>query len=233
MVQVWIIDTARPDVDRYAAMLDTDETARAEKLRSPSDRATFIVTHGAVREILAEYLAVGPRDLCWRRGPNGKPALDETALPGVRAVPEVNYSESGGLAMLAISEQRAVGVDVQRVPDPQTATRVAARYFAPAEARVVTQAPPQQAADRFARLWSRKEAWIKAHGGRLGQGVGLSVRAADGVVVDPGGRLPGVSRLHDLPAPQGFRAAVALLGASPYEVRMVEWRRAGRQHENR
>ena len=228
MAEVWIIDTDLPAlaVDGCAALLDAGEARRAERLRDASDRARFIVVHGAVRQILAGYLDVDPRDLVWRSGPNGKPALDEAALPGVRKVPAYNYSESAGVAMLAVSEQRAVGVDVQRVPDPRTALRMAARYFDPAEARFVAQAVPRLAAERFARLWSRKEAWTKSHGARLGQGVGLPVRTADGLVVDPHGRLPGVCRLSDLPAPPGFCAAVALRGAAPFDVRMRRWARA-------
>jgi hypothetical protein len=78
--------------------------------------------------------------------------------------------------------------------------------------------PAQQVA-RFTRLWARKEAFVKVAGGRLQPGL-EQVIPPSGVVVDGvGGGPPGGSCLvRDVPAPRGYRAAVAAEGTHAYDV---------------
>lgn len=221
---VWLIRTDLPPdlLGHLESVLDEPERDRANRLTGERDRCRFIAVHGAVRIILARRAGLRPQDLAWRFGPNGKPELDPRGAPG-RSPVQLNYSESGGAAMLAYADDRAVGVDVQKIPEPQIAARIAERFYQPADIRFVTTARPDLVADRFARLWSRKEACVKAHGGRLTQSLRLHVRAASGIVQDPSGALPGVCRLRDLAAPQGFRAAIALIGDAPYRIERHEW----------
>lgn len=77
-------------------------------------------------------------------------------------------------------------------------------------------AGPTERAERFLRLWTRKEAVVKAAGARLAQGLGLTVLTdadtdAD-VVHDPSGQIPGTWSVCDLPVPDGCLAALAVAG---------------------
>ena len=220
-VHVWLIGTDLPEpvLARLAALLDDGERARADALDLSRHRRRFVAAHGATRLVLGELLGVPAGRVRWRRGRHGKPELAHPA--GHR----VNLSHSGDLAMLAVTGHREVGVDLQRLPAGVDATRMAARFYPPDEARwVLAAAGPAERACRFRVLWARKEACGKAAGGRLLQSLALPVQGAGPVAVrDPDGGLPGAYLVRDLPAPPGFSAAVALEGTAPYRVVRHRW----------
>jgi 4'-phosphopantetheinyl transferase len=203
------------------SLLDDDERRRVEALRRPQLRRRFVAAHGAVRVIVGEYLGAAPEHIRWRTGRHGKPEL-----AGAVTGRQVNLSHSDDLAVVAVAEQRPVGVDIQRLPPSLDVVRMAARFYPEPETRFVASArTPAAQADRFVRLWARKEACVKAAGGRLMEGMPLPVRggldrlpATGALVCDPTGTLPGQYLVRDVPVPPGFRAAVALAGTRPYRV---------------
>jgi 4'-phosphopantetheinyl transferase len=224
VVQVWLIPADLPaaELAELAAVLDDGERARAAALLSPVQRALFVAGHGAARRLLGSRLGLPPTAICWRYGPNGKPA------PDAPAGPQVNLSHSGGFAMLALAARRPVGVDLQRLRPEQDVVRLAARFYPPAEARYVAAgADRAERADRYIRLWTRKEACVKAAGGRLVPGLRLPVHGAAPVAVPPPAGPPAGYcsgyLVHDLPAPDGYRAAVAAAGTRPYRVQVSTW----------
>ncbi|MFY1674518.1 4'-phosphopantetheinyl transferase family protein [Plantactinospora sp. WMMB334] len=168
-------------VAELAALLDADERARADRLE-PAGRRRFTVSHGAVRIIVGRCLDTAPQRIRWSHGRYGKPALAD-ATAGL----EVNLSHSGDLAVVAVSRGRPVGVDVQRLLPRLDPVAMSLRYFPPVEVRFVTGADdPAERSDRFTRLWARKEACVKAAGGRLADGLRLPVHRPD----DEAGREP-------------------------------------------
>ncbi|MEU1284003.1 4'-phosphopantetheinyl transferase superfamily protein [Kitasatospora sp. NPDC005856] len=219
-IDLWLIDTRQPaaSVAELWQSLDPDERARASRT-DPGLRERFTVVHGAVRQLVAARLGIRPAGLVWRYGPNGKP--EPAGADGLG----VSWSASGEVAVLALAEGRAVGVDVERLHDPRTAERMAARWFPFEEARFVAEpVDPAERAARFTTLWCRREACVKAYGGRLAQSFGVPVAGPSPVpVADPGGLGAGPSRLCDVPVAGPFRAAVAALGGSSMRVDCHEW----------
>jgi 4'-phosphopantetheinyl transferase len=221
-VQVWLVGSDQPDtvVADLTAVLDDEERRRADAMTRAVDRRRYVVAHGATRMIVGRELGAPPEEIRWQRGPQGKPAL-----AGPWTGLEVNLSHSGDLNAVAVTVGRRVGVDVQQVlPALDTAT-LATRFFPQAEARLVVDATdPDERALRFGRLWSRKEACVKACGGTLTRGLALPVDGPpDLVVPQPVGDLPGPFRVQDVEAPPGFCAAVALEGAQRYRVTCHHW----------
>ncbi|WP_380281916.1 4'-phosphopantetheinyl transferase family protein [Kitasatospora purpeofusca] len=217
-IDVWLIPTDQPEpvVRALRALLDPAERARADG-PDPRFGRRFTVAHGAVRLLAGARLGRDPARLAWRRGPHGKPGIDGLA---------VNQSASGALAAVALTEERAVGVDVEEVRDARSALRLARRYFPAAEAALVAADPAP--AERFTELWCRREACVKAYGGRLVQGFGLPLAGpAPVLLADPGALGAGPCRVDDLPAPGAFRAALAAVGARPFEVRVRTWTMPG------
>jgi 4'-phosphopantetheinyl transferase len=221
-IHVWLIHTDLPEavVTRLGGLLDTEEGRRAAATINPADRRRYTVAHAALRLILARHLGATPADLAWHPGPHGKPEL-----AGRRAgAAHFSLSGSGDLAMLAVSGQRRVGVDLQILPPAVAAIRVARRFFPPAEAEYVAAGGRALAAHRFTTLWARKEACVKVHGGRLVDGMKLPVRRAHRFTLDRcDGVLPGPLQVTDLRCPTGFRAALALEGEQPYRVARHRW----------
>jgi len=198
---VWLIRSPLPDavLARLAGLLDAREQARAGRL-DPVGWRRFVAAHGAARLLAAPWVGRAPELLRWAYGPHGKPEVD-----GVR----VSLSHSGDLAAVALTPARAVGVDVQRHTPGLDTGAMAARYFPAEEARLVTGAAV------FATLWARKEACVKATGGRLVPGLALPV--AEGPVV--GGRY----HVVDVPVPAGFAGAVAVCGPEPVRATTAWW----------
>ncbi|WP_051450632.1 4'-phosphopantetheinyl transferase family protein [Actinospica robiniae] len=210
-------DQSKAVTDRLARHLDARESQRAEAIRDHSGRSRFVVAHGAMREIVAERLSVRPAEIRWHEGPNGKPSLESEL--------RVNLSTGGAAALVALTWHRDVGVDIEPLPSELVATRLASRHFPAAQACYVAEGPtPDEIAARFTTLWSRKEACVKAHGGRLSQGMALAVDGVTPICLPfPADAEDGVVRVHDLPAPPGHRAAVALTGAAPFDVFHRVW----------
>ncbi|WP_051950875.1 4'-phosphopantetheinyl transferase family protein [Actinacidiphila yeochonensis] len=206
-----------------ADWLDAEERARAARTAPGEPRRRYVHSHAAVRMITAGYLGTPPERVVWRRGPNGKPVpvVDGAAL-------HVNLSHSGGLALFAVA-RREVGVDVEAVRVVPSALRLAARFLPEEEAAAVAAAGPGRSGILL-RLLARKEACVKASGGRLTHGLRLPVGeppTPDGwrpVAGTPGGG-PGPGRwsVRDLPVPAGYTAAVAVLGAGRPRLSVRTW----------
>jgi 4'-phosphopantetheinyl transferase len=214
-VEVWLIQTDLPDpvVAGLETLLDDDERARARALLDPVRGRRFIACHGAVRVILGHRLGAPPESLRWGYGPNGKPELAGTQA-------HVSLSRSGGLAALAVAGRRRVGVDIQEIRPGLVATRMATRFYPPAEARfVMAGRGPAGQAGRFTQLWARKEAGLKVTDGRLMAGLQQVVLDAG----PAGGAACGTPLIRDLRTPPGFRGAVAAEGATPYRVTRRWW----------
>lgn len=218
-VRIWLVRTrlSEPaEVARLAAVLDDEERRRAAAMSDPDSGRCFVVAHAAARQVVGACLGVPAHELRWSYGPHGKPEPAEGH--GV----QMNLSHSAGFAMVAVTEGRRVGVDLQRLDTGVTSARMARRWYPPEEASFIAGLTDQaERAAHFARLWVRKEACVKAEGGRLVAGLGLRVQGpAPVVVAGPDGPL----LVHDLPAPDGFAAAVALAGTGGFQVIQRQWR---------
>lgn len=89
-------------------------------------------------------------------GENGKPYLDAFSH-------SFNLSHSEDLIALIVSDNKAdVGIDIQVVRDRYSTEKIAERAFSESE-----RAWMSDKEDGFFRLWSMKEALIKAHGGSI------------------------------------------------------------------
>ncbi len=215
---VWIVPVDLPPevADRCRDALDDSERARAAAFLSQRDRQQYTVAHGALRILAARELRAAPAELRWDRGPYGKPEL---AAPWSQV--STSLSHSADLVAVAIAAGRAVGVDIQQLVPRLDIVALSARFYPPAEAAyVATGRDPSARAERFTCLWSRKEAVVKAAGGRLWPNLRITVLGRDAVrCAEP----PGAYRVADVPAPTGFRAAVALAGAAPFIIRALAW----------
>ncbi|MFI9363853.1 4'-phosphopantetheinyl transferase family protein [Kitasatospora sp. NPDC053057] len=217
---LWLIATDQPEevVARLGWTLDAQERARAERA-DELRRSRFTVVRGAVRQLVAARLGIGPAEVRWREGPHGKPE------PVGAGALRVSWSASDSLAVLALAEGRAVGVDVERLREARLAERMAARWFPFEEARFVAEAAePAERSARFTALWCRREACVKAYGGRLTQALGVSVAGPSPLLLaDPGPLGAGPVALWDVPVPGPYRAAVATVGASKDGINLLYW----------
>ena len=219
LARVWIVPVDLPPevVARCRDVLDDSERARAAAFLNQRDRKQYTVAHGALRILAARELQVTPSALRWDPGPYGKPELADP-WSGL----SISLSHSADLVAVAIAVSRAVGVDIQHLVPRLDVVAMSARFYPPAESTYVAAGrDASERTDRFTRLWSRKEAVVKAAGGRLWPNLRIAVPGPRDVVrcAEPSG----AHRVADVPAPAGFRAAVALAGAAPFVTQAMAW----------
>jgi 4'-phosphopantetheinyl transferase len=159
-VHVWPVSIQAPVavVDQFRSFLASDETARAARFRFEHLQHSFILARGALRILLGRYLNTPPRDLEFRYGTKGKPALAEPA--GLR----FNASHSGDMALFAFTIDCELGVDIEAVRSMPDMEDVARRFFCAEEAAELMALSTGQRDQGFFLCWTRKEAYIKATG---------------------------------------------------------------------
>jgi 4'-phosphopantetheinyl transferase len=168
---VWRISIEAGDSPgSYWRVLSPAEQARALRLQRASDRAAYVLAHGATRNILAAYAQMPASELRFETGEFGKPALAPVG-PGPRL--EFNLSHSGRLALLAVALDRAVGIDIARWEPHVDHAGIAERYFSPAEREALRAlaGAPEPVVKGFFSAWSRKEAYLKATGHGVSRGL--------------------------------------------------------------
>jgi 4'-phosphopantetheinyl transferase len=218
LVRVWIVPVDVPPAIaiRCRDVLDEGERARVAALLDPRDQQQFIVAHGALRILAGRELSAPPSALTWNAGRHGKPEL---AAPWSGL--HTSLSHSADLIAVAISTSRPVGVDIQHLVPGLDTVGLSARFFLPDEAAYVAAGPDENArADRFAYLWARKEAVVKAAGGRMWSNLKMAVRDREVVsCAEPAGP----HRVADVAAPIRARAAAALAGAAAFVLEAASW----------
>jgi 4'-phosphopantetheinyl transferase len=157
-----------------------------------------------VREYLARYLDVDAAAVQIDLESNGKPRLRGGGF-------HFNVSHSGDAMLLAVSRDHDIGVDLEFSRRPRRVVELAQRWFDPIEADALQALPESARQIAFLRLWTCKEAALKADGGGISSGlrrVSFKVNDAGEIdeAVDPAWRLV---RLE--PAP-GYVGAVAWKG---------------------
>ena len=213
-VHVWPIELAISPVQRakYFSSLAEGEKSRATSFSLPHLQERYIVGRGKLRRILARYLGCKPSEVAFSYTSYGKPFLRDEAEDGIR----FNLSHWEDHALRAVTRSRAIGVDLERIRPDFATDEIAQRFFAEREWRELRAIPEAERAAAFFRCWTRKEAFIKA----IGEGLSFpldafAVSLAPGKLAalywlrdDPNG----VERwrLHDLAAPPGFFAALAV-----------------------
>lgn len=196
-----------------STFLSPDELARAERFHFDRDRQRYIAGRGALRLILGRYLDCQPAEIAFDYGPQGKPAL---AAPWDRSDLCFNATHSHEMALYAIARVRRVGIDVEHIREIREARGIARRYFTTAEAAQLEAAEPLGAA--FLRLWTRKEAVIKAVGVGLSMPLNcfdLSAVPGDGTgefAVQDAAAEGAVWTLFELSPGAGYLAAVVIEG---------------------
>jgi 4'-phosphopantetheinyl transferase len=110
------------------------------------------------RQLLAPLLGLEPRALRFAREYKGRPYLAHDGAP------DYNLSDTHGGTLFAISRAARVGVDLELAARAPPAARLAARYFAPAEAQALAALDEAAAARAFILSWTAKEASCKCTG---------------------------------------------------------------------
>ncbi len=167
-VHVWLAALDGPDADggRLIGTLSADERGWAARYALPRDQERFSRRRGILRALLGRYLDVKPSGLEFTYSQNGKPHLS-----GAQAKKGIcfNLSHSQGLALFAISCQRRVGIDIERMRPIPGQSIIAESFFSAKEKTCFRALPTDRKNEAFLHVWTKKEAYLKARGDGLGR----------------------------------------------------------------
>lgn len=164
-LRVWLLRVdalSEPDLAPLLPVLDEGEKARLVRFVHARNRIEFAAAHALTRLALADVLSVPPTSLTFVEGPNGKPSAQQDRRP----VPvSFNLSHANGMVGVAVLAQPdvPVGFDLERF-DRRIELEIADRYFRPEEVSWLMGLAPSERPRGFLRLWTLKEALIKATG---------------------------------------------------------------------
>jgi len=167
-VHIWRINLNSDELQlqSFRETLSSDEIARAERFYFPEHRQRFMAGRGTLRTILGQYLDIAPKQVEFEYQPRGKPLLAaKFADQGLL----FNLSHSQDLALLGVSCQHQIGVDLEYIRVMSDLEGLAKRFFSAKEydyLRLFSSAEQQQI---FFRYWTCKEAYLKATGDGLVQ----------------------------------------------------------------
>lgn len=149
---------------RLVDLLDAAEREQAKRFVFERDRRPYQVAHALKRLMLSMHAggAVAPQVWAFELGTHGKPRVTQEAGP------QFNLSHCDGLVACAVSERAEVGVDVENL-DQRAPLELSATHFAAPEQRWLRSLPTAAQRLGFFRLWTLKEAYIKATGMGLNQ----------------------------------------------------------------
>lgn len=169
VVTVWL--TRLDEVDdtlcpSYRNLLDGGEQSRLDRFVASGAARQFLVARALLRSTLSRYRPVNPRGWTFESNYYGRPEISQPAY--AKAI-SFNLSHTKGLVACAVSEQATVGVDVESLSRNLDYHGLAAHSFAKPEAQRLQRSDNGALIDHFFKIWTLKEAYIKA------RGMGLSI----------------------------------------------------------
>ena len=218
---VWLtVPLDRPNRVDDLALLAPDEQARAARFKVERPRLVYVAGRALLRRLLGRHAGVPAEAIRFAYSDLGKPLA-----PGLEL--SFNLSNSGATVVAVVAASVvALGVDVEEPRPLAAAARRAARFFAARVAAAGGAAAATDVVPTFFRVWTGKEAYLKAVGS------GITV-ALDSFAVDPdparpprllhiGGDLPAAAAwtLLDPTLPGGRSCTVAIAG-SPWHLEVV------------
>lgn len=225
-VHVWRASLVRAD-SQFAALthlLSSEERDRAGKFHFEADRKRCVLARGLSRLLLGRCLGQRPEQVQFQYNAFGKPILAGGLHPSVR----FNVSHSGDLVLIALTRDRAIGVDVEYMRMDLATEEIAARFFSAVECSALATVTPALWSAAFFACWTRKEAYLKARG----DGLSLPLAAFD-VSLLPDDEVRLLATRHDstdvhrwtlraLEAGDGYQAALAVEGGG-WKLRCLDW----------
>ncbi|MCF8383083.1 MAG: 4'-phosphopantetheinyl transferase superfamily protein [Chlorobium sp.] len=153
------------EAENILPLLSDTERNRYGKLPDAGRRNEFLITRHLVRTVLSSHLSRKPADLCFDNNQFGKPSLSPSC--GL----EFNISNTCQLAVCLVSFSGPVGVDIEQWSRAADVMEVMDRCFSQKEIQKLFSLPPALRPERALSLWTLKEAYLKAIGIGLAEGL--------------------------------------------------------------
>lgn len=192
---VFHIDLVRHASREAEAMdwLNEAERSRRRRFVHPRPSREFTLCRAALRSLLCRELGCSNDDLSFGTSKFGKPFA---RVNDVAASIAFNVSHSGRHGLIALSPEGRIGVDVEERSPNRNLDACIRLLFAPGEQAEFENVSEQGKVEQFYRLWTLKEALIKA----VGAGLSIDTTKFEVPLAMVRGVKVGLFRFPDAPA---------------------------------
>ena len=164
-IDIFLCNTQKPVpemlLQEYLEILPTKEQIRLTKF-SGSRRKNQLVSLALLYSELAIKTGESSENLKISRNTNGKPYLADFSQY------EFNLSHCKDFIVMAIAQTDPIGIDIEKVDlSRRNLHRISERFFSSKENEALSKYKDEKHALMFYRLWTLKEAWVKANGEAL------------------------------------------------------------------
>ena len=217
-IHIWFRSTESLDEaanNAALSVLSGEERAQYGRFHAARDARDYAAAHALLRTVLSRDGERAPGSWRFHRTEHGKPRLIDQG----RFRASFSLSHTHGMVACAVTKDADVGIDVECVDREVNAAAIAARFFAPAEARLLMHLDADSRRARFFDLWTLKEALVKALGVGLARplaSLAFTVDAAGGITLEAPADIDTKAWQFRLFAPSPrHRLAVAVRHPSP------------------
>ena len=158
------------------------------------------VARAGLRRILSRYLGKAPSALNFEIGDHGKPGLGSEPI-------SFNLAHSASLAIVVVTLENRIGVDLELIRDSIAVDQLAVRCFSAGELERWKKLPDSEKLQVFFDIWTRKEAFLKA----LGDGMSKAMNSIEcDLESDSGSGL--ISMSYPGETPENWNTITKLIG---------------------
>jgi len=147
--------------------LSPEELSELNSITIESRRNQYLTSRWMLKILLGELLNIKPNEISFIKSALGKPQLLNEKHSSIVSF---NISHKTSISVIGITNKGQIGIDVEEVEENDKSMRIAERYFSVIELAWINQIQNQAEQNlRFYKVWSMKEAIIKAVGGGIFQ----------------------------------------------------------------
>jgi len=195
------------DAESFEAILSDDERRRAARFGMALLRDRYVTGRVALRRVLGMILDIAPADVCIVRGTRGRPHVNDAV--GI----DFNVSHTGDCALVGVSTDARIGVDVERRDRQINVEGLARKFLTAGERDALDPLDDDARRVHVLTLWTCKEAMSKATGDALSApfaSIDVDLRQGPHLRAGPGMYAPSAWILHAAQVPGDHVATVAL-----------------------
>jgi 4'-phosphopantetheinyl transferase len=211
-VDVWIQNLLEDiDLKKATESLSSIESIRANQFKFEEDKNRFTAAHFFLRKTLSNYCGTEPGKIEITQEKNQKPILKKDCNPD-KIYFNLSYREN--FSLLAISNIECIGIDIERHRHIENIDDFSDNFFSKKERAFMNDLSSEEKQQCFFKLWTRKEAYIKA----IGKGLSFPLQSFSVINSkgDPLLSLPQYDKEEDfwkiveIDTPIGFSGALAV-----------------------
>ncbi len=169
-IDIWPfrLDESPNRIEMLAEWLPPHEKSMQHRGVVPEIGIRAAVARAGLRRVLSRYLGKAPSALNFEIGDHGKPRLDSDPI-------SFNLAHSASLAIVVVTLENRIGVDLELIRDSIAVDQLAVRCFSAGELDRWKKLPDSEKLEVFFDVWTRKEAFLKA----LGDGMSKAMNSVE------------------------------------------------------